>query len=141
MTKRLSPGVWLAGVSALTVAAATVVVLPLLPAARQREIGPLLLVAAVMCILVTRHQLRRLQRQQAPGDPAPTLGAVDGGLSPQAVGGPCDGQYLTVPTATPPAEVWLADDNAPDHLQHHRYALERRADGGLRYRYAPPSGS
>lgn len=134
MVKRhLTTGVWVAGIGAIAVAATTVVVLPLLSPAQQRTVGPILLAAAVACIFITRAQLRRLQRQQSA-----TGGALPPAPTQQAVGGPCDGQHLTLPATGPPAEIWLADDNAPNHLKHHRHTLERRSDGSQCYRYAPP---
>lgn len=133
MKRRPTTGAWVAGGSAVLVAAATIIILPMLPSAQQRQLGPLLLVAALACVFLARRQLRRLHRQQ------PTTGnASTSALAQQAVGGPCDGQHLALTDSALPTEIWLADESAPDHLRHHRYALERGSDGGLRYRYAPP---
>jgi hypothetical protein len=123
-----------AGITALVVAGADLAALPQLPAPDRRPVGLLLLTASALCVAVIVRQARRMRRQATGIRPAPELTTTG-----QAVGGPCDGELLVVPTGRPPpAEIWLRHPERSDGDPVHRYLLEQPSGPAVRYRYAPP---
>lgn len=141
-----SRSVWLCGIAALTVAVLDLGVLPQLGAGPRRQLGPVLLLAATLLLLLLTRQARQL-RTDATRIPAARTPQAP--LVGQAVGGPCDGQLLLLPCTrqSVPAELWLTPRSAPTapaepatDQQQQRYRLDRTTatpSGPLRYRYAP----
>ncbi len=131
---------WLliAGCIALAVAVTDLVARPPVREAGVGLLGPVLLLAAVCClVLIYRraHQLRR--RRAGAGAGAGQANAVQA-TAGQAVGGPCDGQQLALPAGLPvPAEFWLAAQGAAKEDPLHRYLLERPPADPARYRHTP----
>ena len=125
---------WIAGITAMAIAGIDLGVLPRLPAPAQQRLGLLLLPASALCLLAVGRRARRPHRHResrGPTSPATRTG--------QAVGGPCDGQPLTLPADRPvPTEIWLRDKSDPDGAPVHRYLLDRGPGGVPRYDYAPP---
>jgi len=129
------------GCIALAVAVTDLVARPLV---RQSGVGlltPVLLLAAVFCLVLIHRQARQQHRRRV--DAGAAAGQVNAGQATagQAVGGPCDGHQLALPAGLPvPAEFWLAAQGAAREDPLHRYLLERPPADPRRYRHAPPSG-
>ena len=120
--------------TALALAAGELVAARLVPATQLHLIGPVMLLGAVLCLSLVHRQLRHTPCR---GRGASTVGRP--ARTGQAVGGPCDGQQLTLIAGVPvPAEFWLAAHGAPKHDPLHRYLLERPPADPPRYLHAPP---
>ncbi len=126
---------WLliAGCIALAVAVTDLVARPPVREAGVGLLGPVLLLAAVCCLVLVYRRARQLRRRRAGAG----AGAGQANAA-QAVGGPCDGQQLALPAGLPvPAEFWLAAQGAAKEDPLHRYLLERPPADPARYRHAP----
>lgn len=128
----------IAGCTAVAVAVTDLVARPAVREAGVGLLGPVLLLAAVCCLVLIYRQARQLRRRRAgagAGAGQANAGQADAG---QAVGGPCDGQQLALPAGLPvPAEFWLAAQGAAREDPLHRYLLERPPADPARYRHAP----
>lgn len=120
--------------TALALTVGELVAARLVPATQLHLIGPVMLLGAVLCLSLVHRQLRHASRC---GRGASTVGRP--ARTGQAVGGPCDGQQLTLIAGVPvPDEFWLAAQGASKHDPLHRYLLERPPADLPRYRHAPP---
>ncbi len=128
------------GCIALAVAVTDLFARPLVRQAGAALLGPVLLLAAVFCLVLIQRQARQHRRRV---DAAAAAGQANAGqvTAGQAVGGPCDGQQLALPAGLPvPAEFWLAAQGAAREDPLHRYLLERPPADPPRYLHDPPVG-
>ncbi len=115
----------IAGCTAVAVAVTDLVARPAVREAGAGLLVPVLLLAAVCCLVLIYRRARQLRRRRAGAGAG--AGQVNAGQATagQAVGGPCDGQQLALPAGLPvPAEFWLAQGAAKEDPLH-RYLLER----------------
>ncbi len=121
----------IAACTAVAVAGADLVARPPVREAGAGLLGPVLLLAAVCCLVPIYRRARQLRRQRAGAGARAgqaNAGQANAGQANagQAVGGPCDGQQLALPAGLPvPAEFWLAAQGAAKEDPLHRYLLER----------------
>jgi hypothetical protein len=110
----------------VTVSLVHFAVAPTLPADAQLPFQAISLAVSMVCLVLLAHQLRQLHRQRA--------------ATAEAVGGPCDGQRIALPTGTvPPREIWLSQPAANGDYRYLRAVA--RPGLGLRYVYEPPMSS
>ncbi len=124
----------IAGCTAVAVTVTDLVARPPVREAGVGPLGPVLLLAAVCCLVLIYRQARQLHHRRRLS----ATGAARLVRAGQAVGGPCDGQQLVLPVGLPvPAEFWLAAQGAARGDPLHRYLLERPPADPPRYRHAP----
>lgn len=124
--------------TAIGFAAGELLVARLVPATQLGLAGPVLLLAAVLCLLAEDRLVRPAHPLNSRRATATTGGRR--GSAGQAVAGPCDGQQLAWPAGCPvPAEFWLAAEGAAGEEPLHRYLLPRPPANPPHHQYAPPT--